>query len=151
MTEDRATGDGTTGDAPTDDVPTDDGSTDDPPTDPDRRQRLHRLLDGYFDTKTQELVRGLLATASGGQVEDDDAMDELFDEFVGLLEDRYDRDDPGWRDDAVAFLRAEFDRQVEQIRTSRRRLEQQLAEQQPTDEQPTDGEPRPPTPGSPPR
>lgn len=141
MTEDWATGDGTTDDVPTDDGSGDDGSGDEPPTDPDRRQRLQRLLDGYFDTKTQELVRGLLATASGGQVEDDDAMDELFDEFVGLLEARYDRDDPGWRDEAVAFLRAEFDRQVEQTRSNRRRLEQRLS----------DEEGRPPTPGSPPR
>lgn len=100
-------------------------------SDADRRRQLRRLLEGYFDTKTQELVRGVVQTASPEELTDDDAMDALFDEFVGLLRERYDREDPGWHAEAVSFLRGEFERQVERARASRRDLERLLEEEDP--------------------
>lgn len=101
----------------------------------DRRRQLRRLLEGYFDTRTQELVRGVVKTASPEELTDDAAMDALFDEFVELLRERYDREDPGWRREAVSFLRGEFDRQVERARASRRDLERLLEDEDPAGEE----------------
>lgn len=96
---------------------------------PSRTERIERLLDRYFDMKTETLVTRVLATASRDELHDDDAMDALVDEFTARLEDRYDRDDPGWHEAAAAFLRAEFDRQITQARQRDRALEEQLADE----------------------
>ncbi len=89
----------------------------------DVRDRLDRVLDGYFDTKTTTMIERVLGTASSEELADDAAMDELFAAFAGLLEDRYDRADPGWRASADAFLRVEFERQLEAARAFDRAFE----------------------------
>lgn len=97
----------------------------------DRRRRLERVLEGYFDTKAHIMVQRALATASTAELHDDDAIEALREEFLGLLEDRYDRDDPGWRPAAESFLRGEFDRQVRAARQRDRELEELLDEEDP--------------------
>lgn len=80
------------------------------------RTRLEQVLDGYFDVKTTTMVERVVGTATSEQLADADEMDRLYATFVGLLEDRYDRADPGWRASAESLVKAEFDRQVEQAR-----------------------------------
>lgn len=92
----------------------DDGTPADPA---DRlRARLEQVLDGYFDVRTAAMVQRVIGTATPDEVDDPAAMDRLFAQFVALLEERYDRDDPGWRASAESFLRAEFDRQLDDAR-----------------------------------
>ncbi len=81
-----------------------------------KRERLLKVLDGYFDTKTSTMVERVVGVATPDELDDPDEVDALFLAFVTLLEDRYDRADPGWRESAETFLRAEFDRQIEQAR-----------------------------------
>lgn len=81
-----------------------------------RRERLERILDGYFDSRTATLVRRALDLLSPEDLEDAAAVDGLFDDFVTVLEERYHRNDPDWAPSAATFLRAEWDRQVEQAR-----------------------------------
>lgn len=81
-----------------------------------RRQRLDRVLDGYFDVKTTTMIERVVGVATEDELEDEALADALFESFVALLEERYDRADPGWRESAEAFLRVEFDRQVDAAR-----------------------------------
>lgn len=80
------------------------------------RARLERVLDGYFDLRTSTMVERVLGTATPEQLADPQELDRLYAEFVALLEDRYDRADPGWRAGAESLLAAEWDRQVEAAR-----------------------------------
>lgn len=88
-----------------------------------RRARLERLLEGYFDTRTSVMVERVIGAVSPDELEDADAVDALFADFVELLEERYDRADAGWRESAETFLRAEFDRQVDRAREWQRSFE----------------------------
>lgn len=81
-----------------------------------QRERLSRVVDGYFDTKTETMVERVIGTASPEVLDDEDQLDALFEAFVEMLEERYDRADPGWRESAEVFLRTEFDRQVDRAR-----------------------------------
>ena len=82
----------------------------------DLRARLEHILDGYFDLRMQALVGRVVNATTVDQLRDDDALDELFEAFVEVLEERYGRDDPGWRPAAERMVRAEFDRQVAEQR-----------------------------------
>lgn len=82
----------------------------------DLHARLERILDGYFDQRTGRLIDRVVSTATVDQLADDDALDELFEAFMEVLEERYGRNDPGWRPAAERMLRAEFDRQVAEQR-----------------------------------
>lgn len=88
-----------------------------------RRERLESLLAGYFDLKTAVMVERAVAVATPEQLADDAELDLLFTDFVDVLEDRYDRADPGWRASFESFLRIEFDRQVEQARGFERQFD----------------------------
>ena len=93
-----------------------------------RRARLEQVLDGYFDLRTSTMVERVLGTATPAQLADPDELDRLYETFVSLLEDRYDRADPGWRAGAEALLAAEWDRQVEAARAFEREFERSLDE-----------------------
>lgn len=87
------------------------------------RQRLERLLDGYFDLRTSVLVERVIGTIGPDELADPVALDRLFDEFVELLAARYDRADAGWRDHAEALLAAEWERQLEAARAFERSID----------------------------
>ena len=84
---------------------------------------LGRILDGYFDLRTQALVGRVVTTTTVEQLLDDDELDALFGAFMEVLEERYGRRDPGWRPAAEQMLRAEFDRQIDQQRQLFEQLE----------------------------
>jgi hypothetical protein len=87
------------------------------------RERLERVLDGYFDLRTAVLVERVLGAATPDELADPVALDALFDEFLELFAARYDRADAGWRESAEALLAAEWDRQLEAARAFERSLD----------------------------
>ncbi len=88
-----------------------------------RRQQVNRALDGYFDTRTSTLVERVVDLVDPDDLDDDAALTALLDAFLDVLEERYGRADPGWRDASAALLGVEFDRQVEERRRFHRSLE----------------------------
>lgn len=89
----------------------------------ERDERIEQVLDGYFDVRTARVVERVLSLLDGDEVEDDDAVDALFDRFVAALERRYGRSDPGWAASARDVVRAEWDAQVDRERSFRRTFE----------------------------
>ena len=89
---------------------------------PSWHTQVRRALDGYFDTRTSVLVERVVELADPDHLEDEAALADLFTTFVDALEERYGRNDPGWRDASAAFLAREFDRQVDERRRFNRSL-----------------------------
>lgn len=81
-----------------------------------REERIESVLDGYFDTRTGEMVRRVVATASPDELDDDAAMDALREAFLDRLRTRYAHSDRGWNDEAELLVRTEWDRWVDHDR-----------------------------------
>lgn len=91
---------------------------------PPRHEQLERVLDGYFDVRTAVIVARVQSLLTLDELEDPEATESLFDDLVEAVERRYGRDDPGWAASTEAFLRAEWDQQLEKNREFYRSFEE---------------------------